>query len=38
MGSTIFGNVYPAMTGHALPAKFTDDRTGVRRVRGDGRA
>jgi hypothetical protein len=38
MGSTTFGNVYPAMTGHAGPAKFTVDRAGLRRVRSDGRA
>jgi hypothetical protein len=37
MGSTIFGNVYPAMTGHAPPAKL-NDRAGLSHVRGDGRA
>jgi hypothetical protein len=36
MGSTTFGNVYPAMTGHPLPAKFTFDRAGLRSVSDGG--
>jgi hypothetical protein len=38
MGSTTFGNVHPAMTGYAVPAKSKVDRAGLRRVRSDGPA
>jgi hypothetical protein len=37
MGSTTFGNAYPAMIGHAVPAKLSVDRAGLCRVRSDGR-
>jgi hypothetical protein len=37
MGSTTFGNVTPALSGPALPATFSIDRAGLRRVRMDGR-
>jgi hypothetical protein len=33
MGSTIFGNVNPAMTGPALPQDIKINRAGCRRVR-----
>jgi hypothetical protein len=38
MGSTIFGNVNPAMAGPAMSQNFKINRAGFRRVRGHGRA